>query len=217
VGNREIGKRRDSRCVFCAYPDQLCPPKQDAGREPGYGTPGTARAMHSGQMVRACETCGSTRHAKVIRSAWYQASSIHTASHDSQILTGARRSHRTASRSNEAGANPRRRARLEVGTVPTTLRRRGGFDDGPSRDSLTGLTLAVRASVSSTGAGLSTCAGTGVGPTGLSCEEPLGESGSGSSPAPTCWPACVCVRCGSGRRAVAPHASCAPAVAAPHR
>jgi hypothetical protein len=203
--------------VFCSYPDQLCPPKQDAGREPGYGTPGTARAMHSGQMVCACETCGSTRHAKVIRSAWYQASSIHTASHDSQILTGARRSHRTASRSNEAGANPRRRARPEVGTVPTTLRRRGGFDDGPSQDSLTGLTLAVRASVSSTGAGLPTCAGTGVGPHRLElCGTSWRKAARGRA---LLLPAGlrVCVRCGSGRRAVAPHASCAPAVAAPHR
>jgi Cation efflux family len=90
--------REGECCVFCLHSDVRCPPRQ-RGRQPGYGTPGTAWAKHSGQMVCECEARGSTRHAKVIRSAWYQASSMHTASHHAQMRVRFRASRTKASRS----------------------------------------------------------------------------------------------------------------------
>ena len=90
--------REGECCGFCLHSDVQCPPRQ-RGRQPGYGTPGTAWAKHSGQMVCECEARGSTRHAKVIRSAWYQASSMHTASHHAQMRVRFRASRTKASRS----------------------------------------------------------------------------------------------------------------------
>jgi len=103
--------------VFCSYSDVQCPPRQ-RGRQPGYGAPGTARAKHSGQMVCEWEARGSSRQAKVIRSAWYQASPMHTASHHAQMRVGfGRRGPRLPGRA-QAGVNPRRRARPEVAPCP---------------------------------------------------------------------------------------------------